>query len=185
MADISSPYKTENGTVLIELRLHRVQQMFNSLDPAPFLEKDLDAEAEDYIVGSAREFSLATPLRLVLHLPPDPTAEARDVADAVHNYFAYRRDTARRDLHQFLRQGRTSLAIGLAFLIACFSGRELVLTLGQGTFYKILAEGLIIMGWVAMWRPLQIFLYDWWPLRRTGLIHAKLAAIPVEIRPEA
>ena len=31
------------------------------------------------------------------------------------------------------------------------------------------------MGWVAMWRPLEIFLYDWWPVRRLQVAYERLA----------
>jgi hypothetical protein len=33
-----------------------------------------------------------------------------------------------------------------------------------------------------MWRPLEIFLYDWWPLRRMVRLYRKLAAMPTELR---
>jgi hypothetical protein len=29
----------------------------------------------------------------------------------------------------------------------------------------IIRESLLIGGWVAMWRPMEILLYDWWPIR--------------------
>jgi hypothetical protein len=187
MAVIGSPYKIENGAVLIELRLHRLAQLFNSFDPAPFLEKDLDADAEAYIVGAAREIAVGTPLKLVLHLPVAELAAeatgAEEIGASIRNYFAYQQDVARRGLHEFLRQGRASLVIGLVFLITCMTARELVATMGGGAVNRLLAEGLLIIGWVAMWRPLQIFLYDWWPIRRTGRIYAALARAPVELRP--
>jgi hypothetical protein len=179
------PYRQEGAAVLIELSLHRVSQLFNSLDPSPFLEKDLDDDAEAYIVGAAREIGRDLPLKIVLHLPANEVAQQSqaDVAAAVQHYFAYRLAATRRDLRQYLRVGRTSLAIGLAFLVACFSLREVVQGLfGDGTVAEILSEGLIIMGWVAMWRPIQVFLYDWWPIRRTVRVFAKLAAAPVELR---
>ena len=52
------------------------------------------------------------------------------------------------------------------------------------TLSQIVAEGFLILGWVAMWRPLQIFLYDWWPIRHQARLYAKLAAMPVEIQGE-
>ena len=54
--------------IKIEINLSRLPQLFNSLDPSPFLERDLDRDAEDYIVGSAEEASLQHPLALVIHL---------------------------------------------------------------------------------------------------------------------
>ena len=49
----------------IEIRLSRLPQLFNSLDPSPFHERDLDHDAEDYIVGSAEEASRQQPFALV------------------------------------------------------------------------------------------------------------------------
>jgi hypothetical protein len=46
----------------------------------------------------------------------------------------------------------------------------------------VLREGLIIAGWVAMWRPMEIFLYEWWPLRRKGHLYEKLSRMHVEVR---
>ena len=39
---------------VIELRVDKIAQLFHSLDPYPFRERDLDKDAEDYIVGWAR-----------------------------------------------------------------------------------------------------------------------------------
>ena len=36
-----------------------------------------------------------------------------------------------------------------------------------------------------MWRPMQIYLYDWWPLRRRGRIFVKLSHMPVEAMQKA
>ncbi|MGG7605670.1 hypothetical protein [Massilia sp. BKSP1R2A-1] len=62
-------------------------------------------------------------------------------------------------------EGRTSLAIGLAFVCACLLLAELAVTVMTGPARSIIRESLTIIGWVAMWRPVQIFLYDWWPLK--------------------
>jgi hypothetical protein len=185
MRDIAERYRQENGTRLIDISLNRIQQLFNSLDPSPFHEKDLDAEAEAYIVGAAREFHIGTPLKLVFHFPDSEAdaAQAVDLGASIRSYFTYRRDSARRDLRFLLRQGRLTLAIGLAFLAACLSLRAVLLLPSASALNNIVAEGLVITGWVAMWRPIQIFLYDWWPLRGMVRIYEKLAQIPVEIRP--
>jgi hypothetical protein len=46
---------------------------------------------------------------------------------------------------------------------------------------EIAEEGLLIVGWVAMWRPLEIFLYDWRPIWRRCRLYAK-TRIPVTVR---
>jgi hypothetical protein len=177
-----SRYRRIDGVNLIEITLTGVEQLFNTLDPSPFHEKDLDADAEDYIVGAARELPAHEPFRLMLYLPPEhpPTPAATELAASIRNYFEYRRQTAARDLRLLLRQGRTALAIGVTFLGACLLLRELLIAT-HGTIERVFAESLLIAGWVAMWRPLEIFLYEWWPLSGTGRVFAKLSTMEIEI----
>lgn len=180
----ASQYRVENGVSIIEIWLNTIQQLFNSLDPAPFHERDLDQEAEAYIAESAREFALAAPIKLVFHVPPSESQAATnaEVDAAIHHYFAYRLWLERSTLRRELSYGRLALMIGIAFLFVCIALRQVVLTLGEGTLNQIVAEGLLISGWVAMWRPLQVFLYDWWPIRRNCRLYEKLSRVPVEVR---
>jgi hypothetical protein len=47
---------------------------------------------------------------------------------------------------------------------------------------KSLQESLIILGWVANWKPIEIFLYDWWPLARRRDLYRRLANASVELK---
>jgi hypothetical protein len=168
----------------IEINLSRLPQLFNSLDPSPFRERDLDPDAEDYIVGSAEEASRQHPLALVIHLPADqlPAQGLPGVREAIHNYFAYRRDQESRRLRLLFRDGRIALLIGLGFLFCCTLLRKLAVSFGNDSASDIFGEGMLIIGWVAMWRPLEIFLYEWVPIRRRCRILAKLAEMPVIVQ---
>jgi hypothetical protein len=53
--------------------------------------------------------------------------------------------------------------------------RELTSPFGNDSASDIFGEGMSIVGWVAMWRPLEIFLYEWMPIRRRCRMLAKLA----------
>lgn len=167
----------------IEIRLTRLAQLFNSLDPAPFHERDLDADAEDYIISSAEEISRQRPLRLVIYLPVDqlPQGGTHDLGEAIHNYFAYREAHERRRLRILFKDGRIALATGLIFVLCCTLLRDLAFSFGHGSISDLAGEGMLIIGWVAMWRPLEIFLYEWVPIRRRCHTLAKLANIPVTV----
>jgi hypothetical protein len=155
-------YRCEGGTCLIEIRLRDLRQLFNTLDPAPFHEKDLDPAAEEYIVGAVRETG-RHPKRLVLHLPPGTTGQdAHAAIAAIRHYFAYRSRHTREQLRLLFGRGVISLLIGLTFLVACLWLRQVLVTSVE-PHMTILSEGLLILGWVAMWKPVEIFLYDWWP----------------------
>jgi hypothetical protein len=169
--------------VAVELRLDRISRLYNSLDPAPFNEKELEAAADEYIVGSAEDLS-GRPIRLVIMLPEAELArpEAAHIPEAIRHHFVLRELTELRRLRAMLHRGRISLLIGLAFLAACLLAREIVTT-SETTTTRILDEGLLIVGWVAMWGPLDIFLYGWWPIAGRRRLFADLAKLDVELRP--
>jgi hypothetical protein len=170
----------------IELDLRDIHQLFNSMDPSPFHERDLDADAEEFMLGWAQEFPLHEPVSLRIHLrqPLDGRHPRETVEQAVRHYFAYRADLNRLELRRLMRQGRGSLLIGLAFLVACLLAGSLV-GRRDSAFAQVLREGLTIVGWVAMWKPLEIYLYDWWPLARRGRIFDKMSRIRVEVMERA
>lgn len=166
----------------IEVRLRELAQLFNSMDPSPFLDRDLDADAEDFIVGWAREHPADHEFELVIHLaqipPPDRAAGAEE---AVHHYFGMRAQMKAREFRQLMRLGRTALAVGVVFLATCLLLAGLATEPGAGGLGVFLREGLTIAGWVAMWRPIQIYLYDWWPLRDELRILQRLARMHVRL----
>jgi len=169
------------GPAAIELRLHRLAQLFDSLDPSPFLDRDLDTDAEEFVVNWARELPAEAPLTLVLHVE-EPTDEgAASVGRAVRGYFAYRADMKRRELRELLVTGRRSLVVGLLFMGACLAASDALADVGRPSLI-VLRESLVVAGWVAMWRPMEIFLYDWWPLVRSRRLLQRLAAMPVRLR---
>jgi hypothetical protein len=182
-----SVYRREGDHTLIEIRLREVRQLFHTLDPAPFREKDLDDDAARYLLEACREAGTHRPVRLVVHLPATEAAgeAARTLPEAVHNFFAYRERQTRADVLQLLRYGAVSLAIGLGFLVACLSLRRALAAIPVALDRTILDEGLLILGWVAMWRPTELLLYDWWPLARRRALLRRLADAPVDVRASA
>jgi hypothetical protein len=168
---------------VIEVHVGELQQLFNAIDPSPFREKDLDADAEEFIVGWARDVPSDAPLALLVYLdrPAGLPEESSVLRDAVHEFFGQRAHRSRQKLRQVFRIGRTSLVIGLAFLsISLLVGQFASRALGDG-LGALLRESLVIGGWVAMWRPMEIFLYDWWPIQSDATLYDRLSKMPVRI----
>ena len=85
-----SPSTTQRRENTIEVSLRDLEQFFNTIDPSPFHEKDLDHDLEEFIVSWATEYQISEPIRLVVHLQmilPDTDSHAV-IERAVHNYFA-------------------------------------------------------------------------------------------------
>jgi hypothetical protein len=173
--------ETPPNTVIM-LRLHELAQLFNSMDPSPFIDRDLDADAEEYIANWARELPRGKPLELVIQLSlPAPDDRAAGVEDAVRHYFAARATIKRLEFSELMRRGRLSLLVGSAFLASCLLLGQATSRLGSSAIADFIREGLMIFGWVAMWRPLEIYLYDWWPLLEERRRFEQLAQIKVRI----
>ncbi|WP_051379273.1 hypothetical protein [Bradyrhizobium murdochi] len=173
---------------LIEIRVNDIAQLFHTLDPFPFREKDLADEAEDYIVGWAQEMPTRRPLRIVVHTPAlqSQVMTSKELADAFNRYFAGRVVVVQRDLNELFRVGRRSLAIGASILAACLLLAHLAAGyLAEAAIKRLAEESFLILGWVANWRPLEIFLYDWWPLARRRDLFNRLSVASVELRPYA
>jgi hypothetical protein len=169
---------------VIEVRVTELRQLFNAIDPSPFHEKDLDPNAEEFILEWAKEFPAHAHLALVVHIagPPGPDDEAALLRSAVEDHFRRRAETTRRRLRALLRNGRVSLLIGATFLaVSLFAAQLLVRALEGQRLGEILRESLLIAGWVAMWRPIQVLLYDWWPIRSEARLFDRLKAMPVRI----
>jgi len=166
----------------IELELRDVGQLFNSLDPSPLQERDLSPDAEEFITSTAEEHPADAPLTLRLHLRQWPEEDPSALIEAaVHHYFAYRADVNHLEFRRLMRRGRSSLVIGSLFLTLCLLVSTVVIGSGGGAWAGIARESLTIAGWVAMWRPMEVYLYDWWPLRRRGRVYEKLSRIPVDV----
>jgi hypothetical protein len=170
---------------IIEIHVSELKQLFDAIDPSPFRDRDLDPKAEEFIVGWAKDLPRDASLALVVDLDREAGLpnEAAVLREAIHEFFRHRAETYRRRLRELFRLGRTSLLIGVVVLAAAIALGDFLANLMKGSrLGEILRESLTIGGWVSMWRPLEVFLYDWWPLRNEARLSDRLAEMPVRIR---
>lgn len=165
----ASRNRIEGGKSCVDVRLRTAQHLFDGRDPAPFRERDLDEKAVDYIVGSVEDDSPHNAeIKLVFWIaePASVQVSPETITEAVRGHFGYELEKLARRTREHRRQGRLTLAIGLSVLTVFLALAEFTTSLPEGHLRPILREGLLITGWVAMWRPLEVLLYDWWPLSR-------------------
>lgn len=168
---------------LIQVRVTDLRQFFNPVDPSPPRERDLEAKVEEFIVSWARSAKRDAQLALQIDVDtPPPQEDASAAGAAVHEFFRQRSLSATRRLSQLFRVGRTSLLIGVAFLAVAITVASIVdREFGKLPVGALIRETLVIGGWVAMWRPLEIFLYDWWPIRAERELYDRLSIMPVNV----
>jgi hypothetical protein len=180
-ANIDSGTYPTTAANTIEIRIEKIAQLFHSLDPFPYrekdldndVEKDLDNDVEEFIVGWARELPPDKPLRIVVHLPETEasTPEAHELGAAFAQYVGYRAQVIGLDLNE------------LTVLSFSIITGQTVVNLAPGPIGRVVEERLLIFGWVANWRPIEIFLYDWWPIVRRRNLYQRLSLAHVKLRP--
>jgi hypothetical protein len=183
MADIESLYKKDKGRIVIEIKLSSVMQLFNSFDPAPFHEKELDSAAEHYIVDTVKDFPKKTEFKIIIYLPPDiaQTDRAQKIPQAIHNHFEYRMLVQDRKFRQRFRHGRSTLLIGLTFLAIALIARQVVSGIANHLLAQIFADALLIIGWAAMWEPITVLLYELWPIIQLKQTYEKISRTEIDI----
>lgn len=165
---------------IISLRVNTLAQLFDSLDPAPFPERGLDRNAEAYIVDCAADHPPHQALRVLIHAPVLARPHVSDTTRAIHGHFRYLAEQAERRHRRRMRYGRVALAIGMAVMLASLALRAMLgdwiaTPVGQGV-----GEGLLILGWVVLWRPTEMLLFERWESRQERHLLDRLAHVPID-----
>jgi hypothetical protein len=171
-------YRTEGEFTCIDMVTRSARQLFDMRDPSPFRERDLDDDAVEYLLTAAREIGHRAKLRVVITIEGerDPVLNEQEIVAAVRTHLEYERGRQVRKLREQLALGRRFLLVGAGALALLLSAAELTAFLPKSHVVQILREGLVITGWVAMWRPLELLLFDWWPhLEQRRVVDAVLA----------
>ncbi len=157
-------YRREGDFTCIDMVAKSARQLFDMRDPSPYRERDLDGDAVEYLLSAAREIGRRAKLRVVICIEERDLVLTDDVVlAAIRAHLVYERDREVRMVRDLLRRGRRFLAVGAGALVLMLSAAQLTALLPKGPITTVLHEGLVITGWVAMWRPLELLLYDWWP----------------------
>jgi hypothetical protein len=164
----------------VSIHVRNVAQMFNSLDPSPFWDRDLDRDAAEFIEEEFSEKRSAHTWHLHVHAQ-DGAALAADLQAAVEHYYERLAGSARYRLRDQMRIGQVALLGGMAIFLLSMTIRGVLL---RGGAPRMLDEGLIIIAWLALWRPVESLVYGWVPLYRKRRLYERLAAIRVSVRTE-
>lgn len=165
---------------VIDIRINSLEQLFESLDPSPFHDKALDRDAEAYLIECAGEFASSEILQLRIHGPVALAGRKMEIELAIHSHFQLAHARAERHLRWRMRLGRGALAVGLLVLASTLLLRRWLLD--QGAFPELIGESLLVLGWVALWRPIEVLLFDRLESRAERVRLRKLSSIPVHFQ---
>lgn len=169
---------------LLELNLSGQRQLFNSMDPAPFHARDLDPTVVEYIVDWAEEQPRNLALGMVVTLNHETVSdyEVDTLREALRENFRRRAQAERRRLTRLFRDGRISMLIGVGFVAV-----TILITDALGALVTaqrsatLIQETMVIAAWVALWHPVNIFLYEWWPISAQAKLFDRLAEMDMKL----
>jgi len=167
-----------SATVSIHVR--DLAQLLNSLDPSPFWDRDLDRNAAEFIEDEFREKQSADVWHLHVYVQ-EGAAAAADLQAAVKNYYGRVANSARLALREHLWMGQLALVGGLAIFLLSMGARS-ILKGTLGALPAMLDEGLIILAWLALWRPAEALIYGWVPFYRNRRLFERLGGMQVSVR---
>ena len=172
-------YRVEGTDHIVDIQVGAVERLFDNRDPAPFRERDLDPDLVEYLIAAAEDLQ-RVPMRLVLWFTPPLPGD--DVCAALKAHIVYELERIDRRRRQQRRIGQASLAISFVLLAGLLSLAQFVDRLPIGGLRGPLHEGLVILGWVSMWRPIDTLVFDWLPVHRSRRLMQKLHDAPTEVR---
>ncbi len=181
-------FSEENGSLLIDVHISSLDQFYNSLDPSPEDEKDLNEDTEAYIREAVEDL---TPderknARIVLYLGSDMYRNSslrENMERAVTANFSYRLLHERRKYVFAMERGKRYLLRGLIFLMVCLVISNIVTRiLDRNDITFAFAQSFVIIGWVALWKPVEFYLYDRRDLLDDLAVLETLTMMPVESR---
>ncbi|ANV25349.1 hypothetical protein ATN81_24330 [Agrobacterium pusense] len=124
-------------------------------------------------------------LRLEIVLPapgisPDTVAH---VEQSLASYCEAQAGQLRQKLHDIWLEARRALLTGSIFLAVCLLLSSVIdETCPFSPFLnRLFSESFLIVGWVAMWRPIELSLYEWWPFRHELRVYERIGKMPLSI----
>jgi hypothetical protein len=142
----------------------------------------LNPDAEEFIIEEASMASLNGHIHLKLHFRRNEPGRMDEIADAIHRHFGYRRKKSEKQLKKVLHLGWRSLLTSIVFFALLVALTfVLIRLLPEGRLSGTFQELLIILGWVVLWRPADLLLFDWRPIKRDASLFRKLELCKVEI----
>lgn len=166
----------------IILELNDVDQLLITSESLFYGQRMLTPAAEEIIIEEAGKISSNDNISLKIHLRKDEPDRQDEIPNGIHKHFTYRRKKSQRQLKKTLQLGWQSFLVSIVLLALLVSLTLLIVRLfPQGGLSLVFREILIILGWVALWRPADFLLYEWRPFQREVKLFRKLEQCKVEI----
>jgi hypothetical protein len=174
-------YKAEGeDRIRIGMALTSPKDVYDPLDPSESSHRQLDQRVAEYILRAAENAPIKAEFHLAVHLQTDPDDASQHLPQAIAAYFAHRADIEEMNVRQIRTDGRWAMLRSLLIILAALGINQFIVNHFEGTFAEGLAESFLILGWVAVWRPAEMLLFDRGPVQRRKRLMQRLARMKVD-----
>ena len=147
-----------------------------------YRKRTLKTDAEEFIVEEAETFPGKTDISFKVRLALSEAKHKDEIGSAIHRHFCYRKEQSQKEYKRIFQYGWRILIIAFALLAVIFSVTEITFhLLPDNKLVLFIRESFIIFGWVALWRPLELLLYDWYPVKTKIKLYYRLEYSSVQV----
>ncbi|GAB2831415.1 hypothetical protein ACFQ0P_08475 [Microbacterium insulae] len=167
---------------MIRVHLDDTRELFTAPEPDPFAGRFERESGAEQIVEQAGGRGMAAPLAVHVELDRPPTHPESQVRDALDAYWRDETSRAKAARRRIWNRGLKELAVGALFLAGCLalSASLAAVTWPADWVGDFVTEGLVIIGWIALWHPVDMLLFEPWAL--TARLRALRRLVGSEVR---
>jgi hypothetical protein len=170
-----------NNNAEIKLQLPDINELLR-LPVSLYNKRTLETDAEEYIVEEAESFPPKAAFNIKVYLAASEAKHKDDIAPAIHRHFCYRKEQSQKEYKRIFKYGWRILFIALGLLAVIFSITEIAFYyMPDNKPVLFIHESFIILSWVALWRPLELLLYEWYPVKTDINLYSRLEHSNVEV----
>ena len=170
-----------NNTAEIKLQLLSINELLR-LPVSIYLKSALTTDAEEFIVEEAEALPGKIAINIKVNLAKSEFKHKDDIAPAIRRHFCYRKEQSQKEYKRIFKYGWRILFIALALLAVIFSITEIAFYyMPDNKPVLFIHESFIILSWVALWRPLELLLYEWYPVKTDINLYSRLEHSNVQV----
>jgi hypothetical protein len=143
------------------IRLDSIDQLFWDFEAGPVAEHTLSGDARWYLLDEWERVRDAEPSHLTVYAPESDRADTDEDAVREAIWTSLRKSSGPlRRIDPLSRQEKVSAWIGVAVLLACVWASTAMDQLTDNLVVQGLSQGILLVGWVALWRPAERFVVE-------------------------
>ncbi|MSO41814.1 MAG: hypothetical protein EXQ70_08005 [Solirubrobacterales bacterium] len=161
------------------IRVPTVDDLLDPYSVEPLASRPMTDDVRERILDAWIDTRGERPARLTVEIPSDQRREglAPQLEKAIRNDLEETRDDSR-ELKIYTRSELRHAQIAFVFLIICQLGSTLMSN--DGAVLRSVSQGLVVLGWVAMWGPADKF-FRGISRRLSYRRYKELADVPIEV----